>query len=86
MNFTFKILLLFVSLIKCNFKPAPVNFTQSEDGTEMERFDTMVVSKIIPAEISGFNYIEKEHFIVLDKDTSSFLVLSLKINKKAVFL
>ena len=82
MNFTFKILLLFVSLIKCNFKPAPVNFTQSEDGTEMERFDTMVVSKIIPAEISGFNYIEKEYIIVLDKDTSSFSCIISKNKQK----
>lgn len=75
MDFTFKILLIFVLFIKCNFKTntIPVNFSQIENRTTVkEKFDTIVVSKIIPAEISGLNYIEKEYFIVIKKDTSSF--------------
>jgi len=75
MNLTFKLLLLFVLLNKCNFKTntIPVNFSRTENGTTIkEKFDTIVVSKIIPAEISVSDYIEKEYFIVINKDTSSF--------------
>lgn len=75
MNLTFKLLLLFVLSNGCDLKTntIPVNSSQTENKTTVkENPDTIVVSRMIPSEISGSDYMEKEYFIVISEDTSGF--------------
>lgn len=67
MKFTIKLLLLliFIILYSITQKFAHANHNHSV-------LDTIIVSKLIPEDISGSLYKEKEYFIVTGKDTSSF--------------
>ena len=57
-------------LFSCNFKN---NTTQTgKDSRLIENSDTTVAVQVLPEEISGPDYFQKEYFVIMKNDTSSF--------------
>lgn len=61
---------MILKLFSCNSK-SNISQTVKKEVTESQ-LDTIVRVQVIPNEISGTNYIEKEYYIVLKKDTMNF--------------
>lgn len=66
---TFAILLI-ILLAGCNFKNE--NTPQSQKTVPKEKSDTIVGIEVVPAVITGTDYIEKEYFVAIKNDTSGF--------------
>ncbi|TKC65017.1 hypothetical protein FBD94_00190 [Pedobacter hiemivivus] len=66
---TFAILLI-ILLAGCDFKNE--NTPLNQKTVPKEKSDTIVGIEVVPAVISGMDYIEKEYFVVIKNDTSSF--------------
>ncbi|MNK99917.1 hypothetical protein D3C87_1203340 [compost metagenome] len=64
---------LIILLAGCNFKND--NNSLNKKGVPKEKSDTIVGVEVVPADIVGTDHIEKEYFVVIKNDTSSFLVI-----------
>lgn len=47
-------------------------FHKLPETVKKEKLDTIVVSKVLPADISGTSNVEQKYFVVINKDTSRF--------------
>jgi hypothetical protein len=73
---------IFLLLFSCNSES---NVTQTgESSIPEERPDTIVGVQVVLAEVAGTDYIQKEYFIIIKSDTSSFscIITENKFNGK----